>query len=653
MEVIRLWIKHMQALWEERDRQKQREEMGLLEFLQMIEAQQRMLRTVTKALADEPDSPRRRQALVTAESSQRTLAEEIEPLQEKIKAALQPPQQPAQPDQPAAGPRSAPSISPEAAEKAVQLLSDLADDARRAMVTAGDRLHGGSATEAVESQTEVIEQLDQIYRKVAPFADLVGRAIDAQQGLIDQVAPVVENPDEQEPLDFDESAWNQRFVAGWSDQLTTDARSFLQNPQTIRNMAVTTLRESDPQAAPPNREEVKKLVEAIRQSLEKAVELGPKVKTLTDEAATHLQEAKPAEALPKQEEALKLLKEIADPLPKQDQQQQGEQQKDEQEKDRQQDQQESEEGQNEKQQPRKPQDLSIQQAEAVLRKARERAGATGSLSASAVRSTGGRATRATLRARLRIGVVAILFVLLGCAGCSPSVDLEVARAFQEAQKTFDEADSPEDFLRAAGLYQSILDRGVVSGVVLYNQGNAYMRAGRRGRAIAAYRQAQRYRPRDPYLESNLSFALGTENPAGRRRPVVEYLLFWQDWLSYPEKARLTAAAAVVTFVLAVAGLFWHRRLLTRLAIGVLALTLLLAFSTGYDWYRYDYVVHGVVVQDEVIARKGNAASYEPAFTEALTEGTEFRLVEARGDWLLIRLPGGQEGWVERGAVVVY
>jgi len=225
--------------------------------------------------------------------------------------------------------------------------------------------------------------------------------------------------------------------------------------------------------------------------------------------------------------------------------------------------------------------------------------------------------------------------------------------FEEAQRTFDQAQSAADFLRAAGLYQAILDRGVISGVVLYNQGNAYMQAGQRGRAIAAYRQAQRYRPRDPYLEANLRYALGTEKPAGRRRPVVEYVLFWQDWLSYTEKFYLAGAVAVVTFGLAVTALYWHRRLFTRLAVVGLALTLLSAFSAGYDWHRYDQIVHGVVVEDGIIARKGNAASYEPAFTAPLAEGTEFRLVERRGDWLLIRMPAGEEGWVPKEAAVTY
>ena len=246
----------------------------------------------------------------------------------------------------------------------------------------------------------------------------------------------------------------------------------------------------------------------------------------------------------------------------------------------------------------------------------------------------------------------MFLALLLCAGCARGVDLEVAQTFQEAQKTFDQAESADDFLRAAGLYQSILDRGIVSGAVLYNQGNAYMQAGERGRAIAAYRQAARYRPRDPYLEANLEFALGADSPSGRR-PVIEYVLFWQNWLSYPEKFRLTAALAVVTFALGVAALFRRRRLLGRVAIVGVLLTLLVSFSAGYDWYRFEKTVHGVIVQEEVIARKGNGTTYEPAFTEPLTEGTELRLIERRGEWSLIRVPGGEEGWVEDETVVLY
>ena len=85
----------------------------------------------------------------------------------------------------------------------------------------------------------------------------------------------------------------------------------------------------------------------------------------------------------------------------------------------------------------------------------------------------------------------------------------------------------------------------------------------------------------------------------------------------------------------------------------MALTLVMALSAAYDWQRFDNTQHGVVIQAQTIARYGNGPSYEPAFKEPLGEATEFRLVESRGDWLLIRLPGGGEGWIEQKAAVTY
>ena len=46
------------------------------------------------------------------------------------------------------------------------------------------------------------------------------------------------------------------------------------------------------------------------------------------------------------------------------------------------------------------------------------------------------------------------------SGCGRPLDLDSARIFQEAEKTFAQAKSPDDYLKAAAMYQEILDRGV-------------------------------------------------------------------------------------------------------------------------------------------------------------------------------------------------
>lgn len=240
------------------------------------------------------------------------------------------------------------------------------------------------------------------------------------------------------------------------------------------------------------------------------------------------------------------------------------------------------------------------------------------------------------------------------AGCGEAPDLETSRRFQSAEESFSSAQSTADFARAAGQYDEILAGGFVSGTVLYNQGNAWMRAGNKGRAIASYRQAKRFRPRDPYLDANLRNALNETATAESEPSAIDYVFFWHNWLSYHEKFLLTTMtlAAVLSLII-VAQLGVQRSLFRRLAFAGGAFLLLAMISTARDWHSIEQTTHGVVVVDECTARKGNSKNYKPAFTQPLNEGTEFTVIERRGDWLHVSLDQSGEGWLLARDVVTY
>lgn len=251
-------------------------------------------------------------------------------------------------------------------------------------------------------------------------------------------------------------------------------------------------------------------------------------------------------------------------------------------------------------------------------------------------------------------VMALGFFLF--QACNQPLDISDAKKLQDAQERFNRAQSEDDFLQAASIYESLVDKGIRSGALFYNLGNAYMQAGQRGRAIAAYRQARRYLPRDPFLEANLAYALGENSDLKSRKRLLDHLLFWKEWLSYPEKYQLLTVFAGLSLALALMALlvrassrtWWKRGLVL-----MLLLTVLLGFSAGYDTVRFDRVKHGVITDDGVIARKGNSESYEPSFTQALDEGVEFKVIESRAEWLLIHLKGGLEGWIPASNAVTY
>jgi tetratricopeptide (TPR) repeat protein len=251
------------------------------------------------------------------------------------------------------------------------------------------------------------------------------------------------------------------------------------------------------------------------------------------------------------------------------------------------------------------------------------------------------AARTTLAA-LALATLAVV----GLAGCASGSDLEAVRLYDQANRRLLEAKNPEEFVQAAALFDQVLQRGGENGAVLHGLGNAWLQAGHKGAAIAAYRRALAYRPRDPYLRANLAQALGHE-PDSKEGSLLRMLLFWQSDLSYGEKAwLLTGSVALACFVFALARVAPRTRGVARpLCGGLVVVALLAAISFAVEVHDRELTSHGAVDAPELVARKGNAESFEPAFNEPLKDGTELLVLEQRGDWLRVRVGQSLEGWV--------
>jgi hypothetical protein len=208
------------------------------------------------------------------------------------------------------------------------------------MLSAAHDLEHQQLSEAHQAETDAIGTLDELFLALTDFAQLLERSIEEQQTLVDRVTPAVEDAEGELSLDGTDTAWRQRFVEDWAHMLQLRATTRI--PQFEQMLSSAEARppqaagqapgQPDPQAA------ALKQLGALKESMDKAVELCPRVASLAADAADLLEDRKPGEALPKQEEALKLLLDIAEPLRKQQQEQQEQQDKEKQ--DEQQDQKE-------------------------------------------------------------------------------------------------------------------------------------------------------------------------------------------------------------------------------------------------------------------------------------------------------------------------
>ena len=237
--------------------------------------------------------------------------------------------------------------------------------------------------------------------------------------------------------------------------------------------------------------------------------------------------------------------------------------------------------------------------------------------------------------------------IFGCFSTAKGADSsDRLRIFAQALETFDRAKTPDEYRQAAHLLESLLTDGFQSGVVYYNLGNAYYRAGEFGRAILHYRKAKLYRPRDPYLESNLQQALAMAHGRLAESPKAWWIhvLFWNEWISFSTKILLVTIGLAGASVLVFIGFYF--RITTTYWISSIAV---LAFgAVGIDAALSSPELLGVkraVIVGETIARKGTGSDFEPSFTKPLEDGAEFTVLNETDGWTFGHFQGVGDGWV--------
>ena len=118
----------------------------------------------------------------------------------------------------------------------------------------------------------------------------------------------------------------------------------------------------------------------------------------------------------------------------------------------------------------------------------------------------------------------LLFVL-GCLLSAESGRLCAATTSAD----FDAANNlyfTNKFAEAAEAYGKLIAGGQRSATLYFNLGNACYKAEQMGRAIAAYRRAERLTPRDATLRANLQFVRKKVNGDDRG-----FGPFWREWLA--------------------------------------------------------------------------------------------------------------------------
>ncbi|RJP76865.1 MAG: hypothetical protein C4522_16725 [Desulfobacteraceae bacterium] len=235
---------------------------------------------------------------------------------------------------------------------------------------------------------------------------------------------------------------------------------------------------------------------------------------------------------------------------------------------------------------------------------------------------------------------------------------EVMELYRQAREMFRQANetASTDPEAADRLYRKALMRyerivwegGIRNGKLFYNIGNAYFRIKDLGRAILNYKRAALFIPNDPNLRQNLEFAKARsvdriEEPQNIR--ILKILFFWHYDFSSHTRMMLFSVFGMLLWIFAGFRLFFSKRFLNWLIVFSAGLALLFLTSLTADAIHQQKDRPGVIISPEVVARKGDSQTYERSFKEPLHAGTEFILIEKRGNWYNIELRDDRRCWV--------
>jgi tetratricopeptide (TPR) repeat protein len=216
---------------------------------------------------------------------------------------------------------------------------------------------------------------------------------------------------------------------------------------------------------------------------------------------------------------------------------------------------------------------------------------------------------------------------------------EPAAAFELANRLYEQG----KYADATAQYEQLLRDRQVSPALYFNLGNTFYKSDQLGRALSAYRHAERLGPRDPDLRANLQFVRNqVQGPTllpGR----------WQRWLgslTLDEWTRLAAAALWLTLLLLATTQLrpaWKPPLRTPTRLGALA-ALLLALCTAAAWHA-SHTPSAIVISHDAAVHIGPLDESQTAFT--VHDGAELAVLDRKDDWLQVSAGDRRLGWVKR------
>ncbi len=217
----------------------------------------------------------------------------------------------------------------------------------------------------------------------------------------------------------------------------------------------------------------------------------------------------------------------------------------------------------------------------------------------------------------------------------------------EAEKAYDD----KNYKLAIEKYETVIQEGYKAPELYYNVANAYFRNKNIGKAIYYYELARKLNPNDEDIRINLGIAnsLTTDKIDTKENFFINAVKTnVLSSLSTTTWAWITIVSLSITGILFFLFYYFNKSSLKRLSFvlgSVLFITFLFTYFLGYAALKSKIEnKYAIILTAQVNVMNEPNTMGSNKFT--LHEGTKVRVIENNGDWVLIKLENGNEGWLK-------
>jgi tetratricopeptide (TPR) repeat protein len=228
-------------------------------------------------------------------------------------------------------------------------------------------------------------------------------------------------------------------------------------------------------------------------------------------------------------------------------------------------------------------------------------------------------------------------------------DTESAKLYNTANEHY----TGKEYHEALNLYLELVERGVQHPSLFYNLANTYFNIGMAGYAVLYFERALLLKPFDRDIRSNLKYV--RDNLEDNIIPLYDEgaLRFIRHLISLM-KIKITVTLELVLFTLCFVftlSFFFlpHARIKLKkplLAVAAIYIVVLIGVVSQYSHEKRH--PKGIILQKELEVKSSPLAESESLFT--LHQGTKFKIIEIRGEWIRFAIEDGRQGWILKDAI---